>query len=132
MVGQVKVTTSKIAGTGTATALISNAKLGVWFANGARKLPTAVKNELVIKNGLKVSPNPVTDNRITIQWIQPKSSDETRFYVYDIAGKLRYGNKAKFASGSQSLVLPVHELPSGIYLLKMEIEGKIGSVKFVK
>lgn len=132
VVGQVKVTTSKIAGTGTATALISNAKLGVWFANGARKLPTAVENELVIKNGLKVSPNPVTDNKITVQWIQPKASEETRFYVYDIAGKLRYAYKSKFASGSQSVVVPVHDLPGGIYFLKMEIDGKIGSVKFVK
>lgn len=132
VVGQVKVTTSKIEGTGAASALISNARLGVWFANGARKLPTAIDNELVTKYGLKLSPNPVTGDQITIQWSQPKTGEETRFSIYDISGKLRFSNMGKFAEGNQSITIRVNDLSNGIYLLKMETNGKYGTLKFVK
>ncbi len=132
VIGQVNVDNSKINAIGSASALINSAKLGVWFANGERAISTATNNEALTRYALRLLPNPVTNNNLALQWNQPVTRSESIFSIYDITGKLQWNLSAKYSSGLQLVSIPVNRLAAGMYVFNAAIDGKSGSIKFVK
>ncbi|HNT19215.1 MAG TPA: M4 family metallopeptidase [Saprospiraceae bacterium] len=132
VIGQISVNNSKIEGTGTATALISNARQGNWFANGARDLSTPFKDQSLQAYAVRLSPNPVSRDKIRVGWTQPKPSEGNRFAIYDVMGRLKWSSTGHFAGGDQTLDIPIHSLSAGIYSLTLTIEGHTGSLKFIR
>ncbi len=132
VIGQISVNNSKIEGIGTARALISNARQGNWFANGARDLSTPVLDQALQPYAVRLFPNPVSRNMIQVGWTQPRPSDGNRFSLYDAMGRLQWSSKGNYNSGNQKLDIPVQSLSPGIYLLKLTIEGHTGSLKFIR
>lgn len=132
VIGQISVNSTKIEGTGTATALIANARQGNWFANGARDLSTPVTDQSLQPYAVHLSPNPVSRDMIQVGWTQARPSEDNRFALYDGMGRLQWSSKGNYTSGSQKLDIPVQSLSPGIYLLKLTIEGHTGSLKFIR
>lgn len=132
VVGQINVNASKIHGTGTATALINNAKLGAWFANGARNLSTSTAEDVLKPYSIKLSPNPVLNHEITLSWMQPKTSAPSQFGIYDLVGRRYWSSVEKYSPGPRETRIPIEDLAPGIYLIRVNIEGKSGGLKFVR
>lgn len=132
VVGQIKVNNTKIHGIGTATALITNAQLGSWFANGARNLGTSTAEEKLKPYAVKLAPNPVIEQDIQVSWVQPKTTLANQFGVYDMVGRLHWSSAQRYQQGPHSLQIPVNDLPPGIYLIRINIEGKAGGLRFIR
>lgn len=119
VLGQIKVDKSKISPVGFATALVQNAKLGVWFANGERTITTSAKDDLAKRFGARLSPNPVATDLITLQWKQPSSIKTNKIGVYDLMGKMVWSANKKFGAGDQSWSIPVDKLQAGMYVINL-------------
>jgi len=132
VLGQIKVDKSKISPVGFATALVQNAKLGVWFANGERTITTSAKDDLAKRFGARLSPNPVATDLITLQWKQPSSIKTNKIGVYDLMGKMVWSANKKFGAGDQSWSIPVDKLQAGMYVINLTLDGIGGSLKFIK
>jgi len=132
VVGQINVNNTKIHGTGTATALINNAQLGTWFANGSRNISTSAREDPLKPYAVSLSPNPAVQNEVNLSWQQPQSPVGNYFELYDMMGRLHWASSKKYLPGAQSIRIPIDDLPQGIYLIKVNIEGKTGGLKFVR
>ena len=132
VIGQVNLTSSKIKSTGEPVVLIQDAKLGTWFANGVRNISTATKVEEVKLFNAKISPNPVVRDDIQLSWIQPQTTLKNQISIYDLVGKMHWNTSKTFQPGDQSLLIPVEQLPAGIYIIQLNIEGKTKGIKFVR
>lgn len=132
VIAQIKVNNTKIRNSGTATVLVSGATLGTWFANGARNLGTGTYDAIATSYAFRLSPNPVATSQINVQWHQPKTSINNQFIIYDVNGKMHWSSADKFPSGDQRMTIPIQALASGIYFLQVQIDGKVGSIKFIR
>jgi hypothetical protein len=56
----------------------------------------------------------------------------TSILIYDISGKEVYSKQMNFTNGLNKLSIDVQNLPSGIYSIVLNAEGKRSSTKFVK
>ncbi len=73
------------------------------------------------KGFFNVYPNPVVSGQITLTWNENTGSDIT-LTVFDITGKEL--EKIEIRETTSSVfTLPVHDFPSGIYILKLESES---------
>ena len=132
VIGQVNLTSSKIKSTGDPVVLIQDAKLGTWFANGVRNISTATRVEEGRLYNVKISPNPVVRDDIQLSWVQPQTAIKNQISIYDLVGKLHWNTSKTFQPGDQSLLIPVEQLPAGIYIIQLNIEGKTKGIKFVR
>ncbi len=84
-----------------------------------------------VENALLLYPNPVKDQaRISIQ--AKKTSDLT-IMITDLSGRTVYSQESRIYQGSQEIVLPVRELPAGMYQVLLIPEDKVMiSGKFLK
>ena len=87
-------------------------------------------NEFQQTNSLTLYPNP-TNNNITIKLNEEFYHKDISIEIYDIIGQLSYSNIFK-KHGNNHLTINVTHLPKGIYLVKLQMEEKVYSDKFVK
>jgi hypothetical protein len=91
------------------------------------------KNKVVLESNSSINdsdkgyeirfyPNPMTEGEANILMLLQNSSN-IQFNLFDIQGRLKW-NFEKSSSGNQFLI-PVqwHDLPKGIYLLEVKIDG---------
>lgn len=83
------------------------------------------KNPLAFDVSMEIFPNPATD---FLSVRLPEESEAAFAQVFDLQGKIGF---EKRISGAQNS-LDVRSLPSGIYLMRVEQEGKTGLRKFLK
>ncbi|MEO6165915.1 MAG: T9SS type A sorting domain-containing protein [Chitinophagales bacterium] len=80
---------------------------------------------------LQLFPNPAS-HQLTVSLALPKSG-QTVFEMYDINGSLvRYLSIDLLNEGIHTTSIPVNDLSNGMYLLKIQTEGKVEVRKFVK
>ncbi|MGA3015375.1 MAG: T9SS type A sorting domain-containing protein [Bacteroidales bacterium] len=79
--------------------------------------PTAV--EQFEKNGMKVYPNPFTEEaKVTFYLMK---TEDVNLYLYNATGQIvKSFNKGTYPSGNQECTIDASSLPSGIYMLKMQ------------
>jgi hypothetical protein len=84
-----------------------------------------------VDNALLLYPNPVTDQaRISLQ--VKKTSDMT-VMITDLSGRLISSQQTQVLQGSQEIILPVRDLPAGLYQVTLIPEDKVMiSGKFLK
>lgn len=84
-------------------------------------------NDFAREVRLTVYPNPATDDlRVT-------AGDGTKIHsvdLYDQSGQLV--RSLTLNTPDENLSLPVSDLPSGTYILQLDLSGKMGSIQFVK
>ena len=90
--------------------------------------PAAV--EQFEKTGMKVYPNPVTEEaKVTFYLINPEN---VILYLYNSTGQVvRTINKGSFPAGNQECTLDASNLLPGIYMLKMQAGGQVHICKII-
>ena len=73
---------------------------------------------------LAVSPNPATDGQINIVFDLGKSVQRADFQLINIAGQIVFQQKLPTTEGLQNLQLPNLNLTSGLYLARVQFDGK--------
>ncbi len=77
---------------------------------------------------LSVAPNPLSD-AINIT-INNSASNQATFELYDSYGAKSKGGILTIENGK--FTIPAYDLPKGVYLLKIDSEGKIETLKIIK
>lgn len=97
--------------------------------NVLQQLPTAI-HEQENMDALELWPNPVSD-AINISLIASHSS-RLQLSVLDLNGRLVKSNSNAIATGNNRFSLPVNDLESGMYLLRISDGNNVVSRRFVK
>lgn len=87
----------------------------------------ALSTEDVVNIGVKLFPNPATDN-VTLTFDADLSNSSLK--VYDVTGKVVYITSTE--SAMNTIVIPVSNLNTGIYTIQMTSKEVNHSLKFVK
>lgn len=84
-----------------------------------------------VENALLLYPNPVTDQaRISFE---VKKTSSVNIMITDMAGRTIYSQEDLVSAGSQEIILPVRNLPAGLYQVLLIPEDRVViSGKFLK
>ena len=88
----------------------------------------AVLFDKQLEFAVNISPNPARET-LQIDWSLPGTPDGT-LRIFDMQGQLM--EQRTMAQGSGRYNLPIQDLPAGMYVLQMEQEGKVKTLRFVK
>ncbi len=112
-----KLATNKIQSNGPEELLVSSARWGNWFANGKRSL---VKSDPEIKqlDGVRISPNPF--NSLLRVEMESKSNQFVYYEVINTMGIVINQSSRQLFSGDNVFEISLHEIPAGIYFLKLK------------
>jgi hypothetical protein len=80
---------------------------------------------------IKLSPNPIDENRILNIELDVLKDTKTNFIVFDILGKARIQGSQNLNVGKNRFNLSVSELESGMYILNIEMENNSKLYKFI-
>jgi hypothetical protein len=102
-----------------------------WGATSIRPLTSGTK-EIAIEEFKPFShyPNPVSDV-LTVEIFSDKEST-FNWKLYDLNGKLIQSGMEAIYPGTNSVLVEMSHIPTGLYLLKSEIEGEIRTSKIVR
>ncbi len=95
---------------------------------------SSVKDPLNGIASLGVYPNPVTDGNITIVYDLGKNINEaqtTDIQLFNMAGQTIFAQKAQNTEGVQQITLPLLDLKAGIYIARINWQGKSLTQKVV-
>lgn len=102
-----------------------------WFAVGQRDFnTTGIKLNELGENNVKVYPNPVTQELkldFELEVLAPLD-----IQVLDVIGQSHYRYTDQLPSGHQTHFIDMSNMATGIYFVRMTIDGKRGSYKVVK
>ena len=105
--------------------------LGVGFANAILELTTEtaiITEEHDLDGELRLLPNPVNGNLLIEYELEPTVRVELD--IYDVLGHRLKQMRVSNLAGSRQLILPVHDLNSGIYLAVLRADGQTLVNKF--
>jgi hypothetical protein len=121
--------TNKIdAKSGTSTSIASSAQIGNWFSNGKRVI--SATKETLDERYVTVAPNPF-NNHILID-IKSDKSGQATVQLFDVLGKNIASYPLSISSGSNTVNLPTSSIQAGVYLLKINMDGKSLTRKVMK
>ena len=81
---------------------------------------------------VKIYPNPVVENYLNLAFglIRDKN---VSYEIYDVAGKLIYKHKfRKLPAGIYSIIVPVNNITSGVYVIKIKLGSTEYNKKFIR
>ena len=118
--------------------IYTDAHGNIWVAHnysvskGTTSLISEAENIGDENNSILIYPNPCSSSCV-VQFLIEKES-AVIISVYDVTGKLITSfPENNFPKGENKFLLPISELPSGIYLCQISVDGKnFGTVKFLK
>ncbi len=121
----------KIHPIGNAVILIADnagARWGAWFANGYR--PWVGTKDDALSTGLKVFPNPFTDN-IQVE-MELHESQEVFLEVLDMHGRAVYRSREQWGAGNNRSMLGLPGLPAGTYLLRLRAGLEVWAARLMR
>ena len=102
-----------------------------WFAIGSRDFSTvSIKPNELLNNNVSLFPNPVSNN-LKLNFELAELSN-VQIQLVDLLGQVHYSNNDKLPSGKREVFVEMENLSSGVYFIKLDIDGKRGSYKVVK
>jgi Zn-dependent metalloprotease len=120
------ITSTKIAGSGSAASFIKSRIRPVWFANGSRSLSVKTTDAPFATQTLEVYPNP-TEEGI---WMRMPDSNETiQISLFSADGREIY-NERKVAN--ELNYLPMSQMPQGIYHVRIITQEGVRTAQVVK
>lgn len=81
------------------------------------------------KTEMKVFPNPVSENNLTISFSKPLS-DDAQLYLYSVAGLMIYNGSLQ--KGKKIYELNTIKIPAGSYLIVVNTQEQLYQAKIVK
>lgn len=104
-------------------------KWGVWFATGERDL---VANENIQLNDLngKIYPNPF-DQNLTLE-LESDQSENTQIQIFNLLGQPVFEQNIDILLGKNKFDLPLKNLKTGTYFIKIQLEKGTITVKTTK
>lgn len=122
--------TDKISANGQSFEINSGYRYPNWFATGSRVI-SSLKNRINPDQlSFTVLPNPGTSNLFVKTEI--KEAGILEFELFDLLGKSWYQTQIQALPGQHQSILPIDQLPTGTYLLKMRQGQSITTQKIVK
>lgn len=94
-------------------------------------LGTSIKDPNDGVAALAISPNPTTDGQIQVVFDLGKNVQQANFQLFNLAGQSIYTQKLSNTEGLQTMTLPALGLNSGIYISRINFDGKTMIQKFV-
>jgi hypothetical protein len=109
------------------TAMLRETKSGSFYEvsapNTSEKVIVSVNEEKVYESTIACSPQPMSYSGI-IQFFAPHAA-QTEVSIHSMDGRLMKSLlKTRIESGAHSLMVPAQELPIGIYMVRMIMDGK--------
>ncbi len=100
--------------------------------NPAYRTATVTTNadEVEAIRNFKLYPNPAKEE-LTLEFNAPTSGNY-QVQIFSLEGKLMQTNRESVTSGSNRTPLNISNLPSGMYLLRIQTDGQTKSAKFIK
>ncbi|MCI4669993.1 MAG: PKD domain-containing protein [Bacteroidia bacterium] len=83
---------------------------------------------IFLEGGIILAPNPVKD-KLNLR-IGLKKAGQANFQITDLLGKTYYKSKNYMLAGNQEMQFRLEDLPSGVYMISMEMDGEIIYAKF--
>ena len=80
-------------------------------------------------SGVKVFPNPFTDN---INLSMQELTKPVKVWVFDIYGKIIFSKTIEIARPHHTEFIQLHNFPRGVYFLKWQSGSKTGAIKILK
>lgn len=101
---------------------------GEVYEVGAKRMMTGVTEDIVLKPSMQQNtPNPFSETT-TIQYALPNDVKTALLCVYDLNGKQMF-QKELAGRGNASVTLQGGELPAGMYLYSLIVDGKVIDTK---
>jgi len=117
----------KIHPNGNATTLITEAKWGIWFAQGNR--PLGLDEPLpVIEQSMHIYPNPF-EGKVTLK-TDPMGNEPVEVSVFDLQGKLLFSRKVSV--DDNRIELDLSFLKAGFYMVRITGTKFVATGKMVK
>lgn len=91
---------------------------------------TAVDQVETADMDINLFPNPA--NSVVNLVISSEEAIDGTVSILDLTGKVAYTNNLNVAAGQEQVSLPVEELPSGVYLVRITSETAQQTLKFIK
>lgn len=124
------VNTDKITGQNNETLFIGDRQLAVWYANGNRSLSVGTGEAADQAFSLSVSPNPATD--LARIGIESKTTGNALVTLCNLAGATLQSREIQLNTGSNQLEVNLHDLPAGVYLVRLSSGDNVAALKVVK
>lgn len=123
---------SKIAPQGTSTALISNRRWGVPFANGNRSLQVSSTDDPHTRAAfnLSLSPNPTGD--LTRLSLTVSDVESARLSLTNLLGETLQSRTVELSVGDNQFDLDLSSLPVGMYVVHLHTSRAQGAIVVVK
>ena len=80
---------------------------------------------------LAISPNPATDGQIQVIYDLGQNVQKADFQLFDLSGKVIYAKNLPNTEGLQTMSLPYLGLNSGMYISRINVNGKAMVQKIV-
>ncbi len=94
-------------------------------------LKTISVNFITGKNKFSVVPNPINFDILSIDCMSNRTKS-IELQVIDINGKVISDNKMELKEGIQKIKIPMREVRSGVYFVRIRHENKVDYLEFVK
>jgi bacillolysin len=130
IIAVIPMASDKLTPSGNATGLIADAIWGIWYSTGDRDLSTPTHDIPELDGGLHIMPNPFSD-KLTLEATATETA-KGRIAVFDLLGRNVYQQNVSIGIGANRWELPLDKLPSGHYMLQLEVNGGIAVQKAVK
>ncbi len=102
-----------------------------WFAIGQRDFnTTGIRLNELDQNNVKIYPNPVT-HELKLDFVL-KALAPIDIEVLDVIGQSHYRYSDRLTNGQQTHFIDMSEMSTGIYFVRLTVDGKRGSYKVVK
>jgi hypothetical protein len=92
--------------------------------------PIIMEEQKNVEDIIKIFPNPVTDN-LMLEYNLDKTSN-FKFALYDALGNIVYQEENPTAYGYYHYSLPTQNLAQGLYIARIELNGKTFAKKIIK
>jgi len=120
--------------TGNVKVQCINSTFNTFILNNVQHLnfsiPTGITDLMNSELKLNLFPNPA-NNQISLQYNASKS-EYTTIFIFDIQGKLVYKKIVKSNQGSNTEIIPVDNLQTGLFYCRLQSGSEIVCSKFIK
>jgi hypothetical protein len=94
-------------------------------------LGTSIQDPTDGNAAMAISPNPATDGQIQVVFDLGKNVQQANFQLFNLAGQSVYSQELAHTEGLQNMILPALGLNSGIYVARINVNGKAMIQKIV-